>query len=541
MAEENPPGLPVRLAAWAAHHRDGALWTLVVGGFILVIAYRKDPVVMVLGWAAILIGALILILPPLLGTDQRARRHAALLAAVISAAAAIVGFWLVENAYFVPSLGLISVLLFLGHFLTSPAVLRLRVGLRTRRPVLATALVIITGAVLMIALAWGWWISVGKSKERVARAALLSKLLPAADETGSRFPAPKMSATPTAPLAPPQMATVESATEAAKEPLRRRGKQSSRVVAPPAPTKPQENPKPEASKRPEVTVVYQDHKLFIYNTADAAVTLRATSFDGGPVEVAPRIIPKSSHYYIYTDKLEALLATELSHPGSFQKEWDLYLIAQDGKEEFVAKWLLVFRVDEHGWRIDTQNIAVNSATAAQAPAEPQSNPKLETPAELPDISLVFVYPQAISVLIVNTSNVLLRDPKYFMVIWDLDIEGRTDPLPIPAVTLTGEWIWPHTAIGPNQVITQPQVAPLVKRGDHLMGCATVDCLTCGNAKGYWIYAIYGEGGWFAETKPKGQWPSWVAVFKLLPEIRKNPEHFFSDIPQADRIKIGDFN
>ncbi len=115
----------------------------------------------------------------------------------------------------------------------------------------------------------------------------------------------------------------------------------------------------EATKRPEVVVIYQDHKLFIQNNADTSVMFRATSYDGEPIAVAPRIIPKGAYYYVHTDVMEARLAAELSHPGFFQKEWDLYLTPQGSKEEFVSRWLLVFTVDEHGWRLDTQNIAVD--------------------------------------------------------------------------------------------------------------------------------------------------------------------------------------
>jgi hypothetical protein len=53
-----------------------------------------------------------------------------------------------------------------------------------------------------------------------------------------------------------------------------------------------------------------------------------------------------------------------------------------------------------------------------------------------------------------------------------------------------------------------------------------------------IYAIHGEGAWFAEV-PEGKSVLANTIMKLLPEIRRNPEAFFSDIPKKSRISIED--
>jgi hypothetical protein len=166
-------------------------------------------------------------------------------------------------------------------------------------------------------------------------------------------------------------------------------------------------------------------------------------------------------------------------------------------------------------------------------------PTREGPKALPDISLRVVYPEGFSVLLVNDSNVVLRDPKFSPVIWDLDLADRPDPMPIPTQTFTGDFIRPHESLGPFPIVTHPNAASLVKSGHRLFGYIQVACPLCKRTKGYWVWAVNGQSGWFAELAP-GTWANVNALFKMLPEIRANPERFFSDIPRSKREPIRGF-
>jgi hypothetical protein len=179
--------------------------------------------------------------------------------------------------------------------------------------------------------------------------------------------------------------------------------------------------------------------------------------------------------------------------------------------------------------------------APAAPVEPKTS-KSEVPAgaaaelrELPDVGLRFVYPHTMCVLIVNKSTITVRDARYSVILWNLDREGN-NPLPIPTRLLSGDFIRPNEATGPEQLVALPGVAPLVKAGDRLFGFASVSCPDCAKTRNYWIY-VKGESGWFAEI-PKG-FPVYSELIRLLPVIRANPESFTDAIMQADRKAIID--
>lgn len=126
-------------------------------------------------------------------------------------------------------------------------------------------------------------------------------------------------------------------------------------------------------------------------------------------------------------------------------------------------------------------------------------------AEPPDINLVFVYPQTVSLLVVNPTDKTIQQPKYHVALWNLDHPRRANPLPIP--TQTGDFIRPHEAWGPNVMLGYPDVRPLVSEGDHLFGFAQALCPECKRHHYYWVYIEHGKNGWFCEL-PQGQLIDW---------------------------------
>jgi hypothetical protein len=120
-------------------------------------------------------------------------------------------------------------------------------------------------------------------------------------------------------------------------------------------------------------------------------------------------------------------------------------------------------------------------------------------AEPPDVDLVFVYPEHVSPLMINPTDKVIQQPKYQVVIWNLDHPERTNPLPIPA--RTGDFIRPHNAWGPNQMLGIPGVRPLVAIGEHLFGFAQALCPDCKRNHYYWVYIEHGKHGWYCELPP----------------------------------------
>ena len=119
-------------------------------------------------------------------------------------------------------------------------------------------------------------------------------------------------------------------------------------------------------------------------------------------------------------------------------------------------------------------------------------------ANLPDVRLRFVYPKSPALMLINSSDALARDVKWTVVLWNLDLPERDEPLPIPVATF--DWLKPGQQGGPQNLFGSNTVAPLIKQGDHLFGSASVNCPTCSRGRSYIVSIVYGEGGWVAEVE-----------------------------------------
>jgi hypothetical protein len=157
-----------------------------------------------------------------------------------------------------------------------------------------------------------------------------------------------------------------------------------------------------------------------------------------------------------------------------------------------------------------------------------------TSRDRPDIALRLIYPTGLAVVMVNESDVVLREPKYVPAMWNLDGEKWHQPLPIPVAS--GDWIRPREAMGPKSFITQASILPLVKQGDRLFGVISVTCPDCIRSKAYWVYVKHGVAGWFSEI-PEDHLVDLNALSKAIPEIRKDADRFFSSIPEEKRVKV----
>jgi hypothetical protein len=115
----------------------------------------------------------------------------------------------------------------------------------------------------------------------------------------------------------------------------------------------------------------------------------------------------------------------------------------------------------------------------------------------PDVALRFVYPKSPALVGVNRSGVIARDIHWVVVLWNMDLPDRNDPLPIP--TSRFDWLRPNDESGPMDLFNGPLVAPLLKPGNRLFGSATVTCPDCARGRTYIVYIVWCENGWVSEV------------------------------------------
>jgi hypothetical protein len=110
----------------------------------------------------------------------------------------------------------------------------------------------------------------------------------------------------------------------------------------------------------------------------------------------------------------------------------------------------------------------------------------------PDVKLRFVYPNSPTLVLINDSDVVARDIKWFVALWNRDLPGRDDPLPIPVSNF--DCIKPHSVSGAQDLFYSPSVASLLKPGNRLLGSASVSCPTCSRGRTYMVYITWGTNG-----------------------------------------------
>jgi hypothetical protein len=160
---------------------------------------------------------------------------------------------------------------------------------------------------------------------------------------------------------------------------------------------------------------------------------------------------------------------------------------------------------------------------------PNSEPKP------PDVTLRFVYPKAPALVIANPSDSVVRDIKWAVGLWNMDLPDRDDPLPIPVSTF--DWIRPHDEGGPQNLFDGPLVAPLLKSGNRLFGSVSVLCPECSRGRTYIVYIVWGKSGWFSEVENE------KAGKLIIPAnfLKEGREAYFkaleAAVPEKSRIPI----
>ncbi len=155
----------------------------------------------------------------------------------------------------------------------------------------------------------------------------------------------------------------------------------------------------------------------------------------------------------------------------------------------------------------------------------------------PDISLVLVYPQSVSLLIRNDSTVVARESRYSVVLWNLELlSGSKQPLPIPVGS--HDWVRPGRRGGPYGIMSRPKTQGLIKPSDRIFGYIALACPDRSTDKIYWVFFKHGQGGWYAEARQKFS-GGMTALLKMLPMVKSDPNAALKFIPQNDRVQIRD--
>jgi hypothetical protein len=149
----------------------------------------------------------------------------------------------------------------------------------------------------------------------------------------------------------------------------------------------------------------------------------------------------------------------------------------------------------------------------------------------PDVTLRLAYPESPAVMLINLSDVVAREVKYWAAIWNLETKNT---LPIPVATF--DYIRAHEGGGPLAFFGLPNVQSLLNIGNRLAGFVGVTCPNCVTTHYYWVYVIWEEGGWFSEL-PNGKSPNLASLSKAIPVIAEDADRFFRDIPPETRIPI----
>jgi hypothetical protein len=155
----------------------------------------------------------------------------------------------------------------------------------------------------------------------------------------------------------------------------------------------------------------------------------------------------------------------------------------------------------------------------------------------PDIGLGFYRAQSPQFRVVNLGSTFVREPKYQLDIYDLNVKADGRPfmiLLIPAQVL--DFLNPNDALGPYEIVALSPRRDAVKDGHHLFGYGQVTCPGCTRFRRYWFYAELGKGGWYAEIPAEEH----VTILKRLADIvySENPlAGIDATVSQTVRVSI----
>jgi hypothetical protein len=182
------------------------------------------------------------------------------------------------------------------------------------------------------------------------------------------------------------------------------------------------------------------------------------------------------------------------------------------------------------------------ATRSYAPPlPPELAYKIPPPPEaLPEVAPFLHFGLDRSDILLNvlaTSKTVAKAPQFNSVLWDLDAENPRNPLQIPSQSnptgyvKRGDLSW-----GPFSLTTS-NAESRVKNGHRIFGFLNVSCPSCAETEVYWVYAVMGQIGWYAEAKKKDGIPSLDGLAKNFDSIKAHPNETWDSILPHTKGKV----
>jgi hypothetical protein len=164
--------------------------------------------------------------------------------------------------------------------------------------------------------------------------------------------------------------------------------------------------------------------------------------------------------------------------------------------------------------------------------------------KFPDVTLRFVYPTSPSLMLDNISDVTAKQIKWTVALWNLDNpmvysdpsnKNDHEPLQIPISTF--DFIRPLLSGGPLNLFGSNLVAPYIKKGDRLVGSASVVCPECERGHTFTVYIEYGKGGWYCEITNEQSGNVLIPTKIKLDDINQYVDTVFMNSPENKRVEI----
>lgn len=211
-------------------------------------------------------------------------------------------------------------------------------------------------------------------------------------------------------------------------------------------------------------------------------------------------------------------------------------IAVNGVNDWVTR-LEIAEIVKNGQN-DIERITDKVRARAVPPHEEQKNhpDKQGRPADLISLIVNPTSPQ----LLIWPLGAVARNVEGDPLLWDIDRNDRISSDSLIINQMKYDWIRPDQHAGPTSLLDSRDIQSVVKPGHRIFGYLTITCPDCDRVRLYWIYFVYGQGGWFAEV-PKGVSLNPKAIGDSIPLLREDNalEQYLAHIPQISRIPIGE--
>lgn len=158
----------------------------------------------------------------------------------------------------------------------------------------------------------------------------------------------------------------------------------------------------------------------------------------------------------------------------------------------------------------------------------------------PDIEMKFGNHEDVTFSIINTSEVLAKDPQYAFALWDLDDRAQgvgQDPGNLSIPSNSTYYIRPNSIRGPVAISTLSKASNKVPKGHYVFGWASIQCSECVSVKEYWILIKKGESAWYSEIRPQKKLSTLSALSSVIDSGKNYMEAISKLIPESERKAV----